>query len=61
MDTVYRFVGNEAFLARAGKVSRNYHRKSKGRPMPKPMARGNATKSAIRVQISMSLKNGRIA
>jgi hypothetical protein len=50
-DTAYRSAANEAFLARAGKVSRIHHKKPKGRPMPKPLARGNATKSAIRARI----------
>ena len=50
-DTAYRSAANEAFLARAGKVSRIHHKKPKGRPMPKPLARGNATKSQIRARI----------
>jgi hypothetical protein len=50
-DPVYRSAANEAFLARAGKISRIHHKKPKGRPMPKPLARGNATKSRIRVRI----------
>lgn len=50
-DTAYRSAANEAFLARAGKVSRIHHKKPKGRPMPKPLARGNATKSQVRARI----------
>jgi transposase, IS5 family len=50
-DTAYRSAANEAFLAKAGKVSRIHHKKPKGRPMPKPLARGNARKSQIRARI----------
>ena len=50
-DTAYRSAANETFLAKAGKVSRIHHKKPKGKPMPKPIARGNATKSKIRAHV----------
>ena len=50
-DTAYRSEANEAFLAAIGKVSRIHRRKPKGRPMPKTVARANATKSKIRVAV----------
>lgn len=46
-DTAYRSAANEAFLGKLGNVSRIHHKKPKGRPMPRPLARGNATKSQI--------------
>jgi transposase, IS5 family len=50
-DTAYRSAANEAFLSKAGKVSRIHHKKPKGKPMPKPVARGNAAKSKIRAHV----------
>lgn len=50
-DTAYRSAANEAFLSRAGKVSRIHHKKPKGKPMPKPIARGNAAKSKVRAHV----------
>ena len=39
------------FLSKAGKVSRIHVNKPKGKPMPKPIARGNAAKSKIRAHV----------
>ena len=50
-DTAYRSAANEEWLARHGKRSRIHHRKSRGRPMPAHMARGNRTKSRIRTKV----------
>jgi IS5 family transposase len=50
-DTAYRSAANEAFLAKAGKVSRIHYKKPKGKPMPTPIARGNATKSRVRAHV----------
>ena len=50
-DTAYRSKTNEEYLDKAGKVSRIHHKKPKGRPMPKPLARGNAAKSKIRARV----------
>ncbi len=50
-DTAYRSRANEEYLDKAGKVSRIHHKKPKGRPMPKPLARGNAAKSKIRARV----------
>ena len=50
-DTAYRSAANEAFLSKAGKVSRIHFKKPKGKPMPKPIARGNAAKSKIRAHV----------
>ena len=47
-DTAYRSAKNEAMLARRGFVSHIHRKKPKGKPMPEHIARGNATKSAIR-------------
>ena len=50
-DTAYRSAANEAFLHKVGKVSRIHHKKPRGRPMPRPKARGNAAKSKVRARI----------
>lgn len=50
-DTAYRSAANEAFLSKAGKVSHIHHKKPRGKPMPKPTARGNAAKSRIRAHV----------
>ena len=50
-DTAYRSKANEAWLAARGRVSRIHHRKPKGRPMPKPVAKANARKSAVRAKV----------
>ncbi len=47
----YRSKANEAYLEGKGKVSRIDHKKPRGRPMPKPLARGNAAKSKMRVRV----------
>ncbi len=41
-------MANEAWLAKHGVVSNIHRRKPKGRPMPAPIRRGNATKSKVR-------------
>ena len=46
-DTAYRSAASEAFLEKAGKTGRIHYRKPKGRPMPTPLAKGNATKSKV--------------
>jgi len=50
-DTAYRSKANEAWLDKAGKVSRIHHKKPRSRPMPKPLARSNAAKSKIRARV----------
>ena len=50
-DTAYRSQANEDYLAKAGKVSRIHHKKPKGKPMPRPLARGNAAKSKVRARV----------
>ena len=50
-DTAYRSKANEAYLERLGKVSRIHHKKPRGRPMPKPLARGNAARSRVRARV----------
>ncbi len=50
-DTAYRSKANEAYLDRHGKKSRIHHKKPKGKPMPRHMARGNATKSKTRALV----------
>ncbi len=50
-DSAYRSAENERFLASVGKVSRIHQRKPKGKPMPKRMARANATRSAVRAHV----------
>jgi len=47
-DTAYRSAANEAWLADLGRVSRIHRKKPPGRPMPRHLARGNASKSAVR-------------
>ena len=42
---------SEAFLEKAGKTGRIHHRKPKGRPMPTPLTKGNATKSKVRARV----------
>ena len=50
-DSAYRSKANEAFMARRGFVSHVHHRKPAGRPMPKHIRRGNATKSKHRAPV----------
>lgn len=50
-DTAYRSAKNEKHLAAKGFKSRIHRKKPKGKPMPEPIARGNATKSAVRAHI----------
>jgi len=50
-DTAYRSQANEEYLKRHGKRSRIHHKKPRGKPMPKNMARGNAAKSKIRAKV----------
>lgn len=50
-DTAYRSKANEAWLDRHGKTSRIHHKKPRGKPMPRHMARGNATKSKTRALV----------
>ena len=50
-DTAYRSAANEAWLASLGRVSRIHRKKPPGRPMPRHLARGNATKSAVRARV----------
>lgn len=47
-DTAYRSAANEAYLEKAGKVSRIHGKKPKGKPMPANVARANAAKSRVR-------------
>jgi IS5 family transposase len=50
-DTAYRSAANEAYLEKAGKVSRIHGKKPKGKPMPGSMARANAVRSKIRARV----------
>ena len=50
-DTAYRSAANEAWLASLGWVSRIHRKKPPGRPMPRPIARGNARKSSLRATV----------
>ncbi len=50
-DSAYRSKANEAFMARCGYVSHVHHRKPAGKPMPKHIRRGNATKSKHRAPV----------
>jgi transposase, IS5 family len=50
-DTAYRSAANEAFLSKSGKVSRIHFKKPRGKPMPRPIARGNAVKSKVRARV----------
>ena len=50
-DTAYRSAANEAWLASLGRVSRIHRKKPPGRPMPRHIARGNATRSAVRAHV----------
>jgi len=47
-DSADRSGATEAYLAGIGKTSRIHARKPRGKPMPRPVARANAVKSAIR-------------
>jgi IS5 family transposase len=50
-DTAYRSAANEAYLSKASKVSRIHRKKPKGKPMPRTIARGNASKSKVRAHV----------
>lgn len=50
-DTAYRSQANEAFLEKAGKVSRIHRKRPRGKPMPAPIARANAAKSKVRARV----------
>ena len=47
-DTGYRSASNEAWLKSRGYRSHIHRKKPRGKPMPKHIQRGNATRSAIR-------------
>jgi len=50
-DTAYRSAANEAFLEKAGKTSRIHHKKPRGKPMSRTVAKGNATRSKVRARV----------
>jgi len=50
-DTAYRSAANETYLDKQGRLSRIHHKKPKGKPMPKNISQGNATKSKIRARV----------
>ncbi|NIQ96224.1 MAG: IS5 family transposase [Desulfuromonadales bacterium] len=50
-DTAYRSAANEGYLSKVGRVSRIHRKKPKGKPMPKAVARANATKSKVRARV----------
>jgi IS5 family transposase len=50
-DTAYRSAANEAYLSKAGRVSRIHRKKPRGKAMPKAVARANATKSKVRARV----------
>lgn len=50
-DTAYRSNANEAFLAEHGFVSRVHRKKPHGKPMPRHIRRGNATRSTVRARV----------
>lgn len=50
-DTAYRSQANEKWLKAQGRVSRIHRKKSKGKPMPDHVRRGNATKSKVRARV----------
>lgn len=50
-DTAYRSAANVALLARRGLVPQFQRPKPRGKPMPPPIARGNATRARVRVAI----------
>ena len=50
-DSAYRSAANVALLARRGQVPQFQRAKPRGRPMPPHIARGNASRSRVRVAI----------
>jgi IS5 family transposase len=50
-DTAYRSAANIALLVRHGLVPQFQRPKPRGRPMPPPIARGNARRARVRVAI----------
>lgn len=50
-DTAYRSAKNEATLAKRGFVSQIHRKKPKGKPMPRHIAQGNASKSKVRAAV----------
>ena len=50
-DTAYRSKANEAFLDKAGKVSRIHRKKPRGRPMAERTRKANARKSKVRARV----------
>lgn len=50
-DTAYRSKENLEYLSQRGLTSRLHRKKSKGKPMPKNISRGNNTKSKIRSKV----------
>jgi len=50
-DSAYRSAANERYLEACGKVSRIHRKKPRGKPMPRHIARGNATRSKIRARV----------
>jgi transposase, IS5 family len=50
-DTAYRSQKNAAFLPRNGFTSQIHRKKPAGHPMPTPIRRANARKSAVRSRI----------
>jgi len=50
-DTAYRSADNERWLDANGFKSCIHRRKPRGRPMPKHIRRGNATRSAVRAHV----------
>jgi IS5 family transposase len=50
-DTAYRSAANVTLLARRGLVPQFQRAKPRGRPMPPPIARGNASRARVRVAV----------
>lgn len=50
-DTAYRSRKNEAWLKDNGFISHIHRKKPKGKPMPKHIQRGNATRSIVRARV----------
>lgn len=50
-DTAYQSRANRKYLEDRGKTSRMHHKKPRGKPMPRHIARGNAGRSAIRAAV----------
>ena len=50
-DTAYRSAANLDLLARRGRVGHLQRKKPRGRPMPRHVARGNATRGRVRAAV----------